>query len=521
MRSSRSARQAGLAAGLLATALGWGCAGRTPGLLAVPSPVSARAHEVRELQQDVAQLVASPALRRGLVAVHVESLDRGDTLFSYHADRLVMPASNMKILTLAAAVHRLGWDYRFQTFLRAAGPIADGVLHGDLLLQGTGDPSINGRSGRADQLLSSWAGAVAARGIRAITGRVIGDGRAFEARDRHGPGWAWDDLPYGYAAPVSGLQINEDAVELTIVPGAAVGDAAAVTAVRADTGLAITSEVTTAGTGTEPSISLARLPGSSDLLVTGQVPLCGEVQKRLASIESPEAAFAAALSAALRARGIAVGGDGDVVPAQSDGRRTAAHSAAPSSWSVPLDQPIAVDVSPPLRELAVVLMKASQNLYAETLLRAIGRVGDAPATVDGGREAFSAAMAALGVQDDAFAVADGSGLSRYNLVTAGALVQVLRRFYQDPVSREPWLAALPVGGTDGTLEKRFRGSAAEGRVLAKTGTIAYVRALSGYVRSAGGEQLVFSIIVNNTTAPGDVITGIVDAIVNRLAAFRR
>jgi len=148
-------------------------------------------------------------------------------------------------------------------------------------------------------------------------------------------------------------------------------------------------------------------------------------------------------------------------------------------------------------------------------------VGEAPATVDAGRDAFSAAMADLGVQDGAVVVADGSGLSRYNLVTAGALVHILRRFYRDPVSREPWLAALPVGGNDGTLEKRFRGSAAEGRVLAKTGTIAYVRALSGYVPSADGEQLVFSIVVNNTTAPGDVVTGIADAVVNRLAGFRR
>jgi D-alanyl-D-alanine carboxypeptidase/D-alanyl-D-alanine-endopeptidase (penicillin-binding protein 4) len=364
---------------------------------------------------------------------------------------------------------------------------------------------------------------VAARGIRAVTGRVIGDGRAFEPRDRLGPGWAWDDLPYGYAAPVSALQINENAVQLTIVPGSALGTAATVTPARAATGLAITSEVTTAAAGTAPSIALTRLPGTAELLVTGHVPLGGEVQRRLASIESPEAAFAAALTAVLRARGIAVstGADGDGVAARSDGSSMMACSAAPSALSASPGPPIAVDVSPPLRELAVILMQASQNLYAETLLRAIGRVGDAPATVDGGREAFSAAMAALGVQDGAFAVADGSGLSRHNLLTAGALVHVLRRFYQDPVSREPWLAALPVGGSDGTLEKRFKGSAGEGRVLAKTGTIAYVRALSGYVPAADGEQLVFSIVVNNTTAPGDVITGIIDAIVNRLAGFRR
>jgi serine-type D-Ala-D-Ala carboxypeptidase/endopeptidase (penicillin-binding protein 4) len=540
MRSSRPVRPARVGAGLLIVTLLSGCAARTPDPLAIPTPVTARQRELRELQRRIAVLVASAPLQRGLVAVHVESLDRGDTLFSYNADRLVVPASNMKILTLAAAAERLGWNYRFQTVLRATGPIVDGVLQGDLLVQGTGDPSINSRDGRVDRLLASWADAVAARGIHAIRGRVTGDGAAFAEADRLGAGWSWDNLPYGYAAPVTGLQINENAVLLTIAPGAAVGLPATVTPARLDTGLTISSEVATAAADTQASISLARLPGSSDLHVTGHVPFGGPVQKRLASVESPAGAFAAALTTALRARGITTGvepGTGDALtrshgvaaphldPAVTDASNPAGAGSHDTHELVaspmPREQPIAIELSPPLGKLAVPLMKSSQNLYADSLLRALGRAGDAPGTVDAGREALSAVLAAWGVPAGTFVVADGSGLSRYNMVTVRTLVHVLRHVYQDPVSRDPWLSALPVGGTDGTLEKRFKGSAAEGLVHAKTGTIAYVRALSGYVPSAGGEQLVFSIIVNNTTAPGDAVTAVTDGIVDSLAGFER
>lgn len=542
MRSSRGRRPASPGAGLLLVLLASGCAARAPEPLAVPSPVIAHARELRALQREVATLVAAPVLERSLVAVHVESLDRGDTLFSYNADRLVMPASNMKILTLAAAAGQLGWDYRFQTILRATGPIVDGVLQGDLLVQGTGDPSINGRDGRADRVLAAWADAVAARGIRAIAGRVVGDGRAFADADRLGAGWSWDNLAYGYASPVSGLQINEDAVLLTLTPAAAVGLPATLGVSRTDTGLVIQNDVTTSPADTEVSISLTRLPGSPALRVSGQLPLGGKIQKRTASVDSPADAFANALTTALAARGISVGLDAsaDPLPASSphpigmgfqtrpivgtalDTVPSAVLQSRPASTTPSADEPpIAVEPSPPLRDLAVVLMKASQNLYAETLLRAMGRAGAAPATVECGKKALTEMMSEWGIPPDTFVIADGSGLSRYNLVTVRTLVRVLRHMYEDPGSRGPWVAALPVGGSDGTLEKRFRGSAAEGLVHAKTGTIAYVRALSGYVPSGDGEQLVFSIIVNNATAPGDALTMITDAIVDRLARFRR
>ena len=167
------------------------------------------------------------------------------------------------------------------------------------------------------------------------------------------------------------------------------------------------------------------------------------------------------------------------------------------------------------------MMKASQNLYAETLLRAVGRVEGRAATAADGKEAVKGVLQAWSVPAASIVLADGSGLSRYNYVTADTILSILRRMYDDPRHRQPWLDAFAVGGQAGTLQKRFAGTPAEGRVRAKTGSIANVRSLSGYIPAANGEQLAFSIIVNNVTATSEEINKVVDAAVVRLAAFTR
>jgi D-alanyl-D-alanine carboxypeptidase/D-alanyl-D-alanine-endopeptidase (penicillin-binding protein 4) len=167
-------------------------------------------------------------------------------------------------------------------------------------------------------------------------------------------------------------------------------------------------------------------------------------------------------------------------------------------------------------------MKSSQNQYAETLLRAIARSEPgAVATTEGGRDVVRRVLAGWGIPADSFVQADGSGLSRYNYVAAGTLANVLAHMYRDPRHRGPWIESLAVGGVDGTLDKRFKGTSAEGRVRAKTGSIANVRALSGYVPAANGEQLLFVIVLNNVTAPGPRLTAVSDGIVVRLTRFAR
>lgn len=490
-----------LAASLAAPA----CAARQPEPLAVPSPVSARDTRVRALQRDIAALLASPTLARGTTGIAVVSLDRGDTLFRHQADRLLMPASTMKLLTLAAAAERLGWDHAFSTTLASTSSIQDGVLRGDLVVRGTGDPTINTRDGAAARVFDDWAGRLRAQGLQRIDGRLVGDDGAFE-EEPYGTGWAWDNLAYGYAAPVGALQVNEDLVELVITPAAQEGTAARVEQVPNESGLLVEATVATGVPGSATDIHARRSPGTMHAVVTGSVPAGGSPVRRTLSVDNPTIYFLREFAAALARNGISVAG----ALVDADDLRP----------NVPRGDVILIEHrSPPLRDIARVLLKASQNLYAETVYRAIDTQGvSAPGDA---KTAMIESLGRMGVPADSVVIADGSGLSRYNYATADALVAVLRRMHADPSHRDPWMAALPVAGVEGTLQRRFKGTRAEGRVRAKTGTISNVRALAGYVPTDGAETLAFAILVNNVTAPAKDIDVVTDAIVERLTTLTR
>jgi D-alanyl-D-alanine carboxypeptidase/D-alanyl-D-alanine-endopeptidase (penicillin-binding protein 4) len=492
---------------LVLAALG-GCATRTPRPLAPPPVVNARDRHVRALQEDVARLLDVPALRRALVAVSVQSLTRGDVLFRYHADRLVMPASNMKLVTLAAAAERLGWDYAFDTTVASTTPIGpDGSLAGDLVIIGGGDPTIGGENGPADPILDTWAAQLWDRGLRRVEGRVIGDDNAFAERPL-GPGWAWDDLWADYSAPVGALQANEDAAELDVTPAALAGLPASVVVRQPESGLLIESTVGTSDAGVEANVEVERAPGSLLLRVHGSVPVGSQPFARHVAVDNPTLYAARLFVSALNRRGIDVEGGAADIDDLSIG-------------SVVVGPPLVVHRSAPLSEAALVLMKVSQNQYAETLLRVLGRNTAHPATPEDGRAAVLDVLSGWGIFSDSIVMADGSGLSRYNYLTADALGTILRKMYENPRHRAAWLRVLPVAGADGTLERRFTGPPLAGLLRAKTGTLSNVRALSGYLPAANGEMLAFSIVVNNVTGTRQDVEAPVDAALARLAAFTR
>jgi D-alanyl-D-alanine carboxypeptidase/D-alanyl-D-alanine-endopeptidase (penicillin-binding protein 4) len=470
--------------------------------------LTARDRQVRALQSDLARIVAAPILRRGLVAVEAASLDRGDVLFRYNADRLLMPASNMKIVTLAAAAERLGWDYTFATTLHAAGPVVDGALRGDLVVRGSGDPSLNARQVSPVAAFDRWADLIAAAGIRRVNGRLVGDDNAFD-EELFGQGWAWDYLQEGYAAPIGALQVFEDVVALSIAPGASAGDPAQVEIATPGSGWAVDNRAVTGAAGTANRLELRRRPGTLVVHATGSVPAGLQPSTRTLAVDNPTTYLLGLFAAALERRGITIGsGVADIDDLQPNSVAT-------------LGPAIVEHRSPPLREIARTMMTASENLYAETLLRAIGRVEGRPMSVADGRATALTVLEEWGMAPDTVLLADGSGLSRYNMLTVDAILTVLRRMHDDPRHRQAWMESLAVSGQPGTLQKRFIGTPAESRVRAKTGSIAYVRALSGYVESMGGETLAFSILINNVTAPVDEILKIIDAAVLRLAAFSR
>ncbi len=455
------------------------------------------------LHGDLDRIFDDPALTRALVAVRVDALDDGRTLYVKNADTLVMPASNMKIVTMAVAAERLGWGYRYRTRLEAAGPVAGGTLRGDLVVVGSGDPSIGSPDSGDPRLFEDWAGALRRAGIERIDGRIIGDDRAF-AHEGPGAGWSWDYLADGYAAPTSALSYNENVDVVHISPGTEAGAPAIASVTPPGHLLGVENHVVTAARGTSATISFSRQPGMTTLVLGGRIPIGSTPIVRTAAEPDPTRYFVQALRLALITRGISVrdGATGIVgveTPVNSGERRT-----------------IAEHESEPLSSLVGYAMKVSQNFYGETIFQTIGRSESDPGSAERGRAAVKDTLSAWGLPPDALVMEDGSGLSRYDYVTASLLVQILTHVWHDETLRGPFVAALPVGAHDGTLESRMRNSALDRRVQAKTGTITNVRALSGYMETDAGEKLVFSMIANNTTAPGAQIDAVMEKALLRL-----
>ncbi len=306
---------AGVLLGLLV--FGAGCVKRTPPAT-VPPPVPAPAAAARpgvvpsspagidHLRADLRRIFEDPAFGRMQWAVLVQSLASDETLYSANASKLMMPASNMKILTLAAAAERLGWDYTYETTLVTAAPVVSGVLKGDLVIVGTGDPTIGGRGGSATRVFEDWADRLRAAGLTGITGRIVADARAF-GQETLGAGWSWDYLGSGYAAGVSALQFNESVADVVIKPGMSAGQPAVIEVRPIESGLIVDSRVTTSAGG-EADVEISRLAGSNRLLVRGTVPAGAKDTVRAATVDRPALYFARILREVLVARGIRVGG---------------------------------------------------------------------------------------------------------------------------------------------------------------------------------------------------------------------
>lgn len=479
-----------------------------PAAPTTPAIAPAEADPVGQLRSELDNIFNAPAFDRMMWGVEIQSLATGEVLYQLNSSKLMMPASNMKIVTLAAAAERLGWDYTFETKLFLKGPVERAALHGDLIVVGSGDPTVNARAGSLTAVFDEWAAQLKSAGINSIDGRVIADDRAFDG-EQLGAGWSWDYLVYGYAAPVTALQYNENVAELVVAPGAVEGAPASVLVRPDGTGITIVNRTVTCPTGSERSIELRRLAGSDRLQVSGTLPLGSQQMVRTIAVDNPARFFAQALRNALVANGVTVRGEAMAARDMENPPDTSSVNALFSRRSAPLS------------EIAKVLMKVSQNLYAETLLKTLGLQAGS-GTVEAGEKVVAEVLESWGVAPESHVLVDGSGLSRYNYVTAGMLAQILRHVYMDPRHRGPFIDALPVAGIEGgTLGRRMKGTAAAGNVRAKTGSIANVRSLSGFVQTAEGEPLVFSIIGNNFTQPQATIDATIDLAAERLANFKR
>ena len=492
----------------LATALVAGaCAARTPAPPPQPPPAPAPP-PAEQLQADLAGLFSTPALEHAHLAVLVRSLDTGDTLYALNERRMMVPASNQKLLTAAAAASRLGWDYRYTTKVLANGALLDnGTLEGDLIVVGSGDPTINPRHPDRWAALDEWAGQIAARGVKVIGGNLIGDDNAF-AEPGWGSGWSWEDLAVGYGSPIGALQYHENQIELMIGPGLEPGARAIISSSPPGSGLLIDHDVTTVAEGEPTRIALERVPGLTILTVRGQIAVGAKPRIEHAAVDNPTQLFVNAFREALARKGIFVSGSAMDVDALVK----------------PLDlsnaQTWVTDQSAPLFEIVDVLQKWSRNGYAETLLWSMSPPG-APASEAEGLKALRETLSTLGVAPELYAAFDGSGLSRYDMVSAEALAALLTRIWKDPPFLGPYRNALPVAGVAGSLEARMKGTPAENRVWAKTGSMFNIRSLSGYVVTADDEPMVFSFLANNYMVPSKEIDDMMDKALARIAAFKR
>jgi D-alanyl-D-alanine carboxypeptidase/D-alanyl-D-alanine-endopeptidase (penicillin-binding protein 4) len=499
---------------------------------AVTSKSSSATKTVAELQGRIAEVLRRPEFSQATIGVKVASLETGQVLFTENAFKLLRPASNMKLYTVATALDRLSPDFRFVTSVYApARPDASGVVRGDLTIYGRGDPSLAARFNSGDYFkgINELAERIVAAGVKRVEGDLVGDESYFEG-PQYGSGWEWEDLTWYYGAEISALTVNDNALDLFVKPGLEIGSKAVVTTGPPDPLLTIVNRVTTAAKGSRRDLTIYRELGKDVVTIRGTIPLDDRGYTGGIGISHPALLFVYLLRDSLAQKGVTITGKSRTVGA-SDATLLSAGTTITLSGNgagKPADGArieIANRQSPPLSVIAAQTLKPSQNLYTELILRTLGKAVPQQATAtnplrtseEAGISVVKSFLKDVGVPTETLVLSDGSGLSRDDMVTAEATVQLLMHMSKHRYA-QAFRAALPIAGIDGTIRNRFKGTAAENNLRAKTGSLSSASSLSGYVTSAGGETLVFSIIVNNY--PDDVEPrNVSDAIGVLLASF--
>ena len=469
---------------------------------------------VDSLRQDLDRIFSKEGFEQSIWGVHVESISRNEVIYTQNNRTLLIPASNQKLLVAAAILDALGPDFQFQTELLAGGPIENGVLKGPLIVRGGGDPSIGGRFHGGDRLsiFKQWSRALKEKGIRQIDGDIIGDDNLFDDIP-YGKGWQWDDLPYWFAAEISALSFNDNCMDLIIQPGKSVNTpAVCITAPPTDY-IEIINRTQTVSQRPKQRDEMKEMlyRRSNDgrtVIIEGPVLLNQERFQEYVTVPNPTLFTVTVLTDVLRKEGIDVTGK----PMDVDELEKPLPAETLKS--------LFVHNSPPLSDLLTVLLQRSQNLYAEMFLKYLGRKKIGEGSTEAGARAVGAYLKRLGIPDKEYDIADGSGLSREDLVTPSALCALLKGIAQGK-NAEIFRNCLPVAGESGTLRGRMGDGPTAGRVWAKTGKINGVRALSGYIESREKELFVFSFIVNNYQTAGKSAAYVQDEACKRIAAFSR
>jgi len=438
-------------------------------------------------------LLGAPPVSKGDWGLLIADAQSGETLYDRDADKYFVPASNMKLFTTALALTKLGPDFRFQTTLETHGALSpDGLLSGDLFLVGRGDPNLSNRKfpyelkeefdGQPEKVLTELADALVAKGVKEITGDVVGDDSYFP-REPYPNGWEIDDMVWEYGAAVSAIAVNDNTVALTLTPGALAGDGVQASIVPATPDFIVSNRVVTSAPDVKSDLTLTREPNSKIVVVRGTLPAHSTPRKLVLAMHDPAEHAAALLTRLLAERGVKV-----------DSGARALHVPEPSSATP--RAVLAEHFSVPLGDSIKLVNKISQNLHTEMLLRAAARKSGIWNSPDDLMKFPADFYTAAGIAPGDIIQTDGSGLSRHDLVTPRAIVALLKYAQEQPWSAT-FCASLPVAGVDGTLEPLMKTTVAAGRIHAKTGSVEHVRTRSGYAETINGRHLIFSFMSNN------------------------
>ncbi|MBS1795014.1 MAG: D-alanyl-D-alanine carboxypeptidase/D-alanyl-D-alanine-endopeptidase [Acidobacteria bacterium] len=492
-------------------------------------PVSGGATSIAELQSRIQQILLRPELRRGHIGLKVVSLDTGKVVYAENAEKYFMPASNMKSFTVATALEKLTPDFHFVTSVFApARPDANGVVRGDLTIFGRGDISFSTAFYGGDYYkgLDALADKIVQAGVKRVEGSLVGDESYFTGSPI-AYGWEWDDLQWYDGAEVSALPLNDNALDLAVRPSSP-GNPCIVSLLPVNPVMRIVNNCRTSDKSVKRDLTVKKGLDQNVVEVSGTMPAGDKGFTNYLTVTHPADLFVALLRQRLEQKGVVVTGPTRVVGAKEKAFLAVASTVPPVQ--------LATLESPPFSVIAAKTMKPSQNMYTETILWTLGQEGrsatlttaatpetnpflDPKSTSEErGRFVVRSFLNEVGIPADGIVQYDGSGLSRHNLVTPEALVQLYTYMAKRSRFADAWLNSLTVAGVDGTLRNRFKGTSGAGNVRGKTGTLDQVSALSGYVTTAAGEKLVFSILVNDVPN-ARLRPSIIDEIVLSLANF--
>ncbi len=461
------------------------------------------------LATDLDAILADRSFDNASWSISVVSCTRdGERLFDRDGEKNRLVASNIKMLTTAASLDRLGGDYVFETPVFITDTVSpDGRLNGDLVLRASGDPSIAPEFDRDPRrVIDTIVASLHSAGVRSLR-RVVVDASAFDAV-AYGPGWSWDDEPYGYSAPISAAAMYRNCVRVNVTPGVDPGDSVQIDMLPSTGYVTLRVSATTTRSDSTSTLEIRRTPGSPVITVSGNIAAGSGSYTEEISIDDPPLFVATLLREGLERAGISV----------TDGVADAAE--LPHGVDYASAAELVRLRSAPLREVIRPINKLSLNLPAEMLLKTLGRLITGIGSTEAGIEVVTQMLQRAGIDLEQINLVDGSGLSRMDLIAPRDLTRFLLWVHTSPIA-DDFTASLSVAGEDGTLQERFRGTLAEGNVMAKTGFLTGVRSISGYCCTRDGERLAFSIVLNNYTVPTGVVNTAQELMVMRLAGFTR